>query len=211
MLRRRHRYHLIVDQAEEAFDGLKLRFDSLHRTLDVVVSLQPLLKEFQVGLVQPPRVVIGSRGHCALDLLNLILYGRAIDRAHMVFAPPVGIEKIHVALPEKVERLNLVGEFRELREFLIVLINLILHPSQVLDGFALARVEGLDKLLAAATAICKLSLAGAAVNYPAIGGQVGHRRQIERLSRHAAAKNPVREEGTEKARIGQQRKLPMRQ
>src|SRR5437867_10221940 len=87
-----HRYHLIVHQAEEALDRLKLRFHAFHRALHVVVGFHPLLKEFEIGLIKTPRVIIGCGSDGPLRLLNLILYRLAVDRPHMILAPPVCVE-----------------------------------------------------------------------------------------------------------------------
>src|SRR5882724_12623116 len=117
VFRGRHRYHLIVYQSEEALDRLKLRFHTLHRALHVVVGFHPLLKEFEIGLIKTPCIVVGCGSNGPLRLLNLILYRLAIDRPHMILAPPVCVEQIDVRLPVDVKRLDSLGYFYNPGEF----------------------------------------------------------------------------------------------
>src|ERR1041384_5599195 len=183
MLRRRHSHYLVVDQPEEALDRLELRFDSLHRTLHIVVRLHSLLKKLEVGLIEPPRIIIGSRSHCALGLSDLVLNSLAIDRAHVVLAPPIGVQQIDVGFPIEIQRPNALGHFSHSGELLIVLINLILHPAQVLDGFAFAWIESEDQLLAFPLTIRKRAPACALIDNPAITRRVRESRNIEPLRR----------------------------
>ena len=140
-------------------------------------------------VVQTGCIVVGSRFDRALGLINLVLNRLAIDRPHVLFAAAVGIKKINVAFPEQIERLNLIRQIGQLSEFLIVLINLILHPAQVFNGFTFARVELANQFFAAALAVGQFLLAKTAINRTPVRFEIWQCRQIQRFADAARAQN----------------------
>src|SRR6185436_16674746 len=97
----------------------------------------------------------------------------------MIFAPPVGVQQINVGLPVNIEGFYPFGDVRDAGEFFVVLVNLVFHPSQVLDGFALARIEGLYQVFSFAIALGQGSTAGSLIDYSAITGRVRKGREVE--------------------------------
>src|SRR5262249_36546258 len=158
MLGAGHRNHLVVYETKEVLNRLQLRFDSFYRALHVVIGFQPELKKLEVCSVKPPRVVVGCACDRPLGLLNLVLDRLPVYRTHVMLASPVGIQKIHVLVPHVIQLADVVGQLERMRALLVVLVDLILEPAQVLDGFAFARIEAGHKLAAVSVHLGELFL-----------------------------------------------------
>ena len=60
---RRHRNDLVVQIAEEIFDRLQLSFDQLDRFFELVERCHTTLENFDVGLLDAFRTIVGRRFH----------------------------------------------------------------------------------------------------------------------------------------------------
>jgi hypothetical protein len=66
----------------------------------------------------------------------------------MMFAPAINVQQINEIFPALIEALNVMRNLFGASELLVVGIDLVLHPTQVLNGFTLARIEQLDESFA---------------------------------------------------------------
>ena len=108
-LGRRERDDLIVDEAEEVFDGLELPLDELDRTFQLGELREAALEDFDVGLLDAARAVVGRALDRALGLRELVLHGLPVDRAQVVLAAAVDVEEVDEVFPALVEAAGCSG------------------------------------------------------------------------------------------------------
>src|SRR6266542_4580965 len=86
----------------------------------------------------------------------------------MLFTTAIDIQQIHKILPALIQTLNIRGYLFCTSKFLVVGVDLILHPAQVLDGFPFARIECFDLCLALLLAKLLQALLHTAINQASI-------------------------------------------
>src|SRR5713226_2214115 len=61
-----------------------------------------------------------------------------------MLATTIDVEQIDEVFPVAIQRLQVRGNLFTASELFVVRINLVLHPAQIFDSFALARIEPFD-------------------------------------------------------------------
>src|SRR5205814_9503391 len=102
---RRQRHDLIVHKPEEVFYRLQLAFDQFDRAFEFVELRDAALQDFYVRKINAARAVVGRCFCRALGLRQLILNGLTIDRAQVIFAPTINVQKINEIFPALVKTL----------------------------------------------------------------------------------------------------------
>src|ERR1700674_1830685 len=103
-----------------------------------------------------------------LGLLQLILYGLAVGRSQVMLAATIHVEQIDEVFPVAIQSLQVRRDLFACGELFVVRINLVLHPAQILDSFALARIEPFDNGFALRVAEFAGALLLSALDQPAI-------------------------------------------
>jgi hypothetical protein len=67
-----------------------------------------------------------------------------VDRAQVVLASPIHIEKINKVFPPLIKALNVMRDLLSARKFFVVRVDLVLHPAKVLNCFSLSGIELFD-------------------------------------------------------------------
>ena len=142
--RRWQGYDLVIDQSEEVLDGLQLSLNELYRTLNVLESRHPSPQNFHVGLLNALLTIVPGMLYRAFSLRQLVLHRLPVDRTKVMFASPVNVEQIDKIFPTLIQALQVVGNLFGTGKLLVVRIDLVLHPPQVLNRLALAGIESFD-------------------------------------------------------------------
>ena len=79
--------------------------------------------------------------HRALSLHELILYRLTVNRSKVMFAPPVDIEQVNKVFPTLIQTFQVMRDLFRTSEFLVVGVDLVLHPTQIFHCFPLTRIE----------------------------------------------------------------------
>src|SRR6266699_669863 len=116
-------------------------------------------------------------------LLQLVLHGLAVDGSQMMFASTINVQQIDEVLPTRIERLQIVGNLFAGRELLIVRINLVLHPAEILDRLAFARVKSFDDRFALGITQLAGALGFAPRDQAPVKRSCGNHSEIQSLSR----------------------------
>ena len=116
-----------------------------------------------------------------LCLLQLVLHRLTIGRSQVVLSPSIDVEQIDKIFPALIKGQQVHGNFFTGGELFVVGINLVLHPTQILDGFTLARIETFDYRLALRLAKFARAFLGATFDQAAIKRCGRHDRKIERF------------------------------
>src|SRR6266536_789958 len=116
-------------------------------------------------------------------LLQLVLHGLAVDGSQMMFASTINVQQIDEVLPTLIERLQIVGNLFAGRELLIVRINLVLHPAEILDRLAFARVKSFDDRFALGITQLAGALGFAPRDQAPVKRSCGNHSEIQSLSR----------------------------
>ncbi|MBK7706916.1 MAG: hypothetical protein IPJ30_14405 [Acidobacteria bacterium] len=65
--------------------------------------------------------------------------GLAVDRFEVLFAAAINVKQVDEVFPALFERDEIRRQFAGARELLVVFLDLILLPFEIIDGLALAR------------------------------------------------------------------------
>src|SRR5438128_5239056 len=98
-----------------------------------------------------------------------------------MLSPSVNVKQIYKIFPTLIERLQVRRDFLAGGELFIVGINLVLHPTKILDGFPLARIEILDYRFALCLTKFARAFLGATQDQAAIKRCSRHDSKIERF------------------------------
>ena len=85
-----------------------------------------------------------------------------------MLAPAIDVQQIYKVFPALIEALYVRGNLFGAGELSIVRIDLVFHPAQVLDGFALAWIEAFNQRLALLLAQFQQALFFSAIDEAAI-------------------------------------------
>ena len=98
-----------------------------------------------------------------------------------MLSPAINVKQIYKIFPTLIEGLQVRRNFLAGGELFVVGINLVLHPTQILDGFTLARIETFDYRLALRLAKFARAFLGATFDQAAIKRCGRHDSKIERF------------------------------
>src|SRR5713101_7736726 len=98
-----------------------------------------------------------------------------------MLAAAINVEQIDEVFPITIERLQIRRDLFAGGELFVVRINLVLHPAQILDSLALARIERLDYSFALSVAQLAGALLFSALDEAAIKWSCGDHGKIEDL------------------------------
>src|SRR6266852_8621129 len=106
-----------------------------------------------------------------------------------MLATTINVEQIDEVFPVAIQRLQVRGDLFAGSELLVVRINLVLHPAQIFDSFALARIEPFDYSFALRVAQLVCALLFSALDQTAIKWGCRNHGKIEGLSRQGGRDN----------------------
>src|SRR5437762_10550682 len=105
-----------------------------------------------------------------------------------MLASPINIEKIDEVFPSLIECLQVGRNSLAVSELAILRVDLIFHPTQVLNRLPFARIERFDDGLALGFAQFAPALFGATLNQTTIERTSRHNSEIESFSSHRQQK-----------------------
>src|SRR5436305_10068998 len=98
-----------------------------------------------------------------------------------MLSPSVNVKQIYKIFPTLIEGLQVGRNFLAGGELFVVGINLVLHPTEIFDGFTLARIETFDNGLALRLTKFARAFLGATFDQAAIKRVGRHDSKIERF------------------------------
>src|SRR5262245_15094812 len=181
-LRRGQSNHLIIDQTKKVFDRLQLALNQLHGSFEIVEGRDASLEYLGIRLLNALLSIVGRSLNGMFSLLQLVLDGLAIGRSQVVLAAAINIKQVDKIFPTLIQGKQVGGNLLAGGELLIVGIDLVFHPAQILHRLALAWIETLDKCFALSFAEFARALLFATLYQAAINRAGGNDCQVDRFS-----------------------------